>query len=125
MEIREWRLLLLHSKWQPYIVHKILDLPRVLPVFLRLFLYFWYKSNWMFRGNPLRVRKNRRYNYTRYYKGKEAGIPMTSIPNLPDIETPTTPTILGSNGRKQERKCATEATELFLLYYFSLLVCLP
>jgi len=30
----------------------------------------------MFRGNPLKIRKNRRYNYTpRYYKGKEGGNP--------------------------------------------------
>ncbi|MGC6421373.1 MAG: hypothetical protein ACON47_02840 [Flavobacteriaceae bacterium] len=30
----------------------------------------------MFRGNPFKTQKNRRYNYTpRYYKGKEEGNP--------------------------------------------------
>ncbi len=30
----------------------------------------------MFKGNPLKLRKNRRYNYTpRYYKGKDVGNP--------------------------------------------------
>ena len=30
----------------------------------------------MFRGNPFKTQKNRRYNYTpRYYKGKESGNP--------------------------------------------------
>ena len=73
----------------------------------------------MFRGNPLRVRKNRRYNYTpRYYKGKEEGNPYDFDSKFARYRDTYNTNDFGHQWKEAREKCATEATELFLLYYF-------